>query len=386
MESVDHLPDSFSVTIISDEQCFWFPGNTSTDFRNLINGLIEFRTGLIQFGLSEIFFDCPAYDPKPVEAKKPKLALTTGFGTQDITVYRILLIETLNYESDKILNIIKLIELINELNIRLGIKFLLEMAFTDQETFHIKIKQNIPDRFIRLPQEFAKCIGFDTTDFPTGTYTGKPVRMEGCYVDPGVPLKLIITENRWEQNAVVTAPTTDKDFDELLSAIINAITPTKVKIGFVHEQVNDSIFLDVTFYEGDIKLKLSEEINLLFGLEKDFVFVKSTNIVIPIQNFSPGTPSADIICPDRDDNSFVYILCDIVQPQLVGGKLVPAIAVLNRDPTRQRVYRVFDPVTYLTPKRQQVEWIHIQIVDRNLEPLPPSLRPSMIKLHFKKTI
>lgn len=157
-------------------------------------------------------------------------------------------------------------------------------AWLEQDIIQVELVQNIPDRFIQLPKEFATCIGFDETEFPTGTFIGQVVAKKGCYIDSGQALKLTVTINHWKQSSVVTNETKSNGFEELLTAISDKVSETDVQLGFIHEFVNGSIVLEVMFYEDNIKLKLSDELNVLFA----------------------DTPSADIICPDRDGWSYLW--------------------------------------------------------------------------------
>jgi hypothetical protein len=136
------------------------------------------------------------------------------------------------------------------------------------------------------------------------------------------------------------------------------------------------------YTEGET-MQLSPTMNELLNLKKNYIFDKSITLTVPKSNFipspTPPPPTPIIVDPDK----FTYVLCDLIEPQILGGSLIPALAVLPRGTNIVAVREKYNPVSFLTPRRQLVSSVTIRLVDRNLNPLPLSKETSVCTLKFQ---
>src|SRR3954471_9909893 len=84
-------------------------------------------------------------------------------------------------------------------------------------------------------------------------------------------------------------------------------------------------------------MKFSPDMNALLEFPADFVFDKNTAFLVHKKNFEPKKPvpppnPSPVFYPDK----FVYVLCDLVETQILGDRQLSALTVLLRETnTRQ---------------------------------------------------
>lgn len=139
-------------------------------------------------------------------------------------------------------------------------------------------------------------------------------------------------------------------------------------------------------YQSDLKFHLPQAINIYLGIESDFIFEKDyTEIPIPR---GPDTP---IIPPQPEpnvpiiDSNIGIVLCDIVQPQVIGGTLAPVLRILRFNSDLKGTHDVkFSPVSYLTLQKTDISSIQIRIVNSVGQVLPSSNNQTIAVLHFRR--
>lgn len=270
-------------------------------------------SSLLEFGLSEIRFESPA----PVIPPKPNVNPVPAVIPDKIETESI----TLQKETNAIFNFhypprVGINGFISAINIGLEkegrnpeLRLIFLMEVVDKDTMKVEIEfTNTHGYFIELPKDFVKCIGFDTTIFPAGTYKGRPFKFVGCYDEMGRPDKLTIHAFRWITTTAVVKSHDKTDFESLLSEILTGLESTEFKIGIIHEEIGKVIFVEVVFYEPKIKMQLSPHKNKLLGLSPDYVFTKTQLINVPRNNFPIHPPAVDPSFSDPNVNSFLYKL------------------------------------------------------------------------------
>lgn len=84
---------------------------------------------------------------------------------------------------------------------------------------------------------------------------------------------------------------------------------------------------------------------------------------------------------------YLYVYCDIVQPQIVGNLLTPLLEVVNVEGAyMQIINRIYISPHYIPILKKSFNTININMKNDMNQPIPFEFGKTIIKLHFRKTL
>lgn len=375
------------VTLFSDSNNQEFPSNKSNSFRNTLPVRLDLSEGF-EVACKQIRFEyIPRPPPLTSTAKEEAVATPTPIGPQKFSVWEPFKVEY-SYAYEKRETLSGLLSYINTENTRRFKKFplVLYIDYIDETSIEVTVDLQAPKgHWIEFNEQFAQFIGFDSTKIEAGTHKGKAVDIEVYNkFDRPEYVTLLYYHIEENDNVVMQSPKTF-GFEAFFDVFHDAIFATKASIGLFHSYFDEKVILSVVFYEPWEKIKLTAELNKLMELPEDFVFDKDTTIIFSERNFDPDAP-APKPAPPMGSDGFIYVLCDICEPQILGGSFHPSVLVIPAPPNKEVVSREFESVSFVPAKRQDVNSIGIQLVDRYLNPIPESKIVSYCTLCIRRAV
>lgn len=366
-------PDSLKLTFYSDVGV----GNSPTNFCNILPYPLDLSQNLYEIGIEQVQFESipnaqvnkPPKPKPPPKSAEPKL-INGPIGPQTITVW-----ETHRepikclYPSRK--NLKGFVSAIGEGIMKAvpQLDFKLSVREVSETQIQLTVKLSDNERFLELSRQLAKMLGFSRETWRNGTTTGKVIDLS-VYDEQDKPSEAIINLCKIKQTDNVQVPAPNWGYQSFVENLHNAIaSETTAYIGIFTHDLSDRVYIDFIVYEVGEGFKLSSQMNALLEFEKDQVVKQNTFVIVPKKNFLP-IPPPPIPPPPFDADKFVYILCDLIEPQIVGDRQFPVLATLSRDKNKKSVSERFPSVHFLCARRQVAYLVRIQITDRLGNPLP----------------
>jgi len=104
----------------------------------------------------------------------------------------------------------------------------------------------------------------------------------------------------------------------------------------------------------------------------------SDTTILDISAYYP----ADLSC----GMSYLYIYCDVLEPQIIGTKLAPLLQVVNVEGKyTQLVSRIYTAPHYVPILKKCFNSIEINIKNDMDEPVNFTFGKTIVKMHFRKT-
>lgn len=193
----------------------------------------------------------------------------------------------------------------------------------------------------------GKAFGFETKIFSSGVHTSENGYSNILYLqipneeDVGfMGTRLVCQDQEILEPENYTTASLIESIEETLSR-----GPFRI---FTVNVLNSEIF-HVYIDEKDFKFQLPQHINIILGLELDFIFTEVfTEIFVPpLQNqyLTPVTKALEVL------SNFGYVLCNIVKAQPTGSKLLPMLRVFTSEECKDKQIRIqFEHPLYLPLK------------------------------------
>lgn len=125
-----------------------------------------------------------------------------------------------------------------------------------------------------------------------------------------------------------------------------------------------------------IKVNLPQRLALLMGFDPKETDIKQNSKPIRPVNLQLGLPS------------YLYIYCDVVEPQLIGDTMAPLLQVVNIDSVDYvygaNKYVQFQSPHYIPVMKSSFESIEVDLRDDTGNHIPFQFGTSCVKLHFRR--
>lgn len=189
---------------------------------------------------------------------------------------------------------------------------------------------------------------------------------------------LLYTKGDADKPALIVAkvePGNYKDIDELVNAI-NAIPKLKSnQCEFEHDRQTGKVEL-ISIDQTVVQLELSSTLALQMGYDVHSVDLIKQRKAIRPPNLLAGIPS------------YMYVYCDLVEPQLVGDTVAPLLKIVNID-AKNYTYGAHNIVHFTDPHyvplmKSSFESVEIDLRDSAGHHLPFHFGTTCMKLHLRR--
>ena len=361
------IRDSFYMTLKSDQTPFYYPSNTSWDFRVKLGKTLKFPPKTFEVGLAQIFFTSRGpkkdKDGKPISRKKKffghvdkddEISITrhsdTGFIVKKTYDDLDLFIKLLNRKiQEKKFDII----------------FVLDRKGDDT---HIDVINSMGDKYeLVIPQELAHALGYTYREFKNGKHHGSmdysPSHFLAFESDKQFEIQLI---TKADSPVKVTEP---KKYDKnyLVASINETLKSYNASLSYNGAEI---VYKSTDMY---MFVALSPQMYAPLGLDPQTIF-NGKVMTVPV--------TENIILESETDLMLILISC--VEEQVFGSLFIPLLKTLSQPPEERKDYEMtFSPIQYVALEETSLDQVRIQIVDEHLIPLPFANKPSTLTLHFR---
>jgi len=354
------VSDNLYITLFSDADKDKFPQNTPTQFRNSLPSSIDFTQGLHEVGLKKIVFECNPPPPLSLNSetrKEIQVQIPKPIGEQKIT-FKVRSAAEFNYTY---LGKVDTDGFLTEINLdtekkypQFKCKFLINLFPKEEKTQITVVLDTKEGSWLEIPDFFSQLIGLPE-HIPAGRHTGEKVALS-LYDDLGKPDKVTLTYCEFQMVDEQTQPAPEFGFEPFIKIWAKAVDDAGATIGLLHHYYKDQVNLQINIYEPGETMKLSPVLNLMMNLPSSFEIKSDLHVTFPASNFLPDpippTPPTPYII---DSDSYIHILCDIVEEQRVGGSLLPWLTTLKMEKEKSLVQKDFESVSYVPLRKQDVQ-------------------------------
>jgi hypothetical protein len=226
---------------------------------------------------------------------------------------------------------------------------------------------------------FGFDVPFDGRTFAVGTFDSDFVTSEDNFLqlapdaaiiisfikEPTTTLMDISFEN--EDGSVVNEP------EELISNINKKLLENKLPIEFSVDE--HDVTIEITSKEKENKIQFSKDLNHLFGLDEEHIFLGSEEYAFTRKfNFERG-------------NEKLIFLSNVVRNQYYGDGMQPVLRVAAKPASTQvnkEVHLKFEPIIYLPLSTTPIREIFVKIVTESGSLASVSNRPLTLVLHIRR--
>lgn len=238
-----------------------------------------------------------------------------------------------------------------------------------------------------LEQPLNIIMGFTDTVFANGTYTNDapPDLQRYKSITFGETVGRIRQLKTIKINANIEQIRGKPLASEITAGIVDALDDFDIESSFVVRKNLNVIEFDI---QDLVKVKLSKFLNEYLGLDANFIFEGTGSVKITKELVkSPEVIETEkLLVPEPKSCSKILVLCSLCENQVWAGRLLPILAVIQRDEHEHSSQINFTPSLplYKATSVKQVSQITISLRDDRLEYLPFSEEPTAITISVKR--
>jgi hypothetical protein len=372
------MADSFTVTLVSNQNDDEFANNTSSSFSNALPrtmDLSNYELALQSIHLTDHFpsnvaLGNPNEEKQFFDLDNKENEITVIMTTA--TQYRV------SKKTDVLSNFIEMINTDLEY-----IKFPLAVTptFTAGKVTGVTLKYTPKPGFtLNMRGSLGRILGFTTQQFEGGTFENEKPVDETFFKSLSNGNVGDFTEFKDDRELVEVDQIPEKpDLEVVLGFIKAALDEKKHKFIYDVDNKNASVSFQVVSLAK--RVLLSEFLNRYMGLPPAFVFHDKgsfrvhKNVLFPSKVKQPPVSCSKLL-----------VMCDIIQPQIFAGRELPLLAVLERNHTTVPTETTFEPrsLVYKPTDVGKVSHIAISIQSDNNQNITHQTSPTVVNLHFRK--
>lgn len=374
------MADSFSVTLVSNQNGDVFGNNTSYSFSNVLPRAMDFTNYEVAF--QSIYYT----DHFPVNVAVGPPAPEKKFFNLENKENEITLVVANAAELRARKETDVLSAFIDKLNVDLAF-VRIPVVFTKTVTGETVTKVSFtytptPGYGLRFRGSLNRILGFDKTSFAAGTFSNDK-SIDFTYFNSlanGVVGELVEFKEDKTQIEVDQLPE-KPNLEVLLGFIEAALDKNLTKVRFIVDPIKSSVSYNVENIAK--RIILSSFLNKYLGLPDAFAFYDKGSIRVPHHILYPSK-----IKPLPKSCSKLLVMCDVIKPQIFAGKEVPLLALLDRKHTHVATNFYFEPnsLVYKPTQIAKTDHITITIQSDNFAFIGSQENPTVINLHFKRNV
>lgn len=372
------MADSFSVTLVSNQNGDEFANNTSASFSNALPrtmDLSKYEIALQSLHVTDHFPKIVALG-EPVEEKK---FFDLDKKENEITLVTMNAAELKTNKETDVLD--TFIDKINADAIFTKMPIVFRKTLTGENITAVSFTYTpSPGYTLFIKGDVKRVFGFTSSTFAGGTFVNDQPIDETFFKTLSNGFIGSLIEFKEDRTSIEIPQIPEKpDLDIVFGVIQATLLRYRTKIKFVVDEKNSTV--SYTVENVAKRLFLSEFLNKYLGLDNTFAFDDKGSIRVPRHILEPSK-----IKPPPISCSKLLVLCDVIAPQIFAGRELPLLAVLERKHTEAATETTFEPrsLVYKPTQVGKVNHIAISIQSDNNENIQHQKSPTVVNLHFRK--
>ncbi len=374
------MADSFTVTLVSNQNGDRYAGNTNFAFSNALPRTMDLSN--YQVALESMYFadDYPIPSAtaisQPVEEKK---FFNLAEHDNEITVVQVNASELRPRKRTQVFT--EFLDSINTDAEFVNMPVNLIYTVTGPNVTQIALQYSpSPGYTLQIPSPLNKILGFKALEFADGTHVSDTKIDEDLFKTFAIGFLGSISEVSETRTQVQMLQIADKpDLENLLSLVSLTLANAKHTLTFTVDNKRGIVNYKVP--NASKRILLSEFLNRYLERRDLFAFYGEGSFKVPRKIVYPSK-----VEPPPKTCSKILVMCDILQPQIFAGKEMPILAVIDRKHTTGASYISVEPRALLYKPIQvgKTDHISIAIQSDNTDFISLQETPSVINLHFRK--
>lgn len=374
------MADSFSVTLVSNQNEDVFVHNTSSSFSNVLPR----TTDLSNYEVAVESVYLTDHHPKQVALTtpaEPKMFFNLENKENEVTVIQFKTAELKIYKQSD--DFVQFLDGINNNTAFVNMPVTLTKTVEGSEVTQITLTYNPkPGYDLYVSDSLKRIFGFTNNSFAAGTY------LNDAKIDSEFFKTLAngsigeLTELNEETSQVEVRQVPEKpDLHTLLGLVQAALSAQRTDVRFEVDVKNSVVSYNVKNVTK--RVMLSKFINVYLGREPYFALIDKGSFKVPRNILYPSK-----IKPPPRTCSKILVLCDLIQPQVYAGKEMPLLAVIDRKYTESETEIAWEPRSLLYKAIQvgKVNQIKITLQSDNNDLIKSQNNPTVVNLHFRKNM
>lgn len=374
------MANSFSVTLVSNQNEEMFDHNTSSSFSNALPRSMDLSN--YEVALESIYLT--DHHPKEVALttpEEPKMFFKLEDKDNELTVVQINTAELkIRKTSD---SFVEFLDNINRTTAYVNMPITITKTLTGTEVTQISLTYTpSPGYQLFIHPPLNKVLGFTSNTFQAGTHVNDGKIDKDLFTTMPIGNVGELSEFSETRTQVEIKQIPEKpDLEVLVSFIQAALAEQKTDVRFEVDEKKSALSYEVKNYTK--RVILSESLNTYLGQTPNFALIDKGSIRVPRNILFPSK-----IRPPPRTCSKLLVLCDLIQPQIYAAKEMPLLAVIDRKFTELATEISVEPKTLLYKAVQAGKFSQIKITlqSDNNELLKSQQNPTVVNLHFRKAM
>lgn len=374
------MADSFTVTLVSNQNGDIFGNNTNYRFSNVLPRTMDLAD--YQVALQSMYYT--DHFPRNVAVGQPipeKKFFNLANNDNEITVVLANKAELRVRKETDVLS-----AFIDKLNVDLAF---VRMPIVFRKTLSGNAVTKVsftytpsPGYELHLLGNISRILGFSQKIFTGGTYENDIKIDETYYKSLANGVVGDLLEFKEERSQVKVDQVHEKpDLELLLGLIKGALNTQRTSFKFDVDTTNST----VTYQVDNVakRILFSSFLNRYLGLSDTFSFWGKGSIRVPHHILFPSR-----VKPPPKSCSKLLVTCDVIKPQIFAGKELPLLAVIDRKHTEAATDFKLEPnsLVYKPTQIAKTDHITVTIQSDNYDYIGFQDNPTVITLHFQRYV
>lgn len=381
--------ESFQVTLVSSACTDIFPGNNSSNFRNVLPKTLRIKD--YECGLASLQYSDNFHITNKIE---PVVTIPEGEDFFDLEKednkiiffeYKVQFHNIRKEYSDYVTFVTNLNIKMQEQNCNVRI---LGSYLEEGPVFFSLNYQTNDDYKLYIDSNLASILGFSKQTFKAGAHQSNKEPNKELLESLSDSTLFAVEQRKYTLHTVELDQMTTPTLQDLVLEIVSSLTLSGAHIRMQADPVTSSIKIDTGHKYS--YLRLSPFLNRYLGLDPSFSMNGVQDITVNRSVVDPGEilNLGDYLNRGPASKNLisrsVLVLAGVISENFFNNKFLPTIAVLNREPGDGHHSISFNPILYYPVSIADANSIQIQLLTEDLLPLRVQETPTTATLYFRK--